>query len=421
MKKNFLLAVFLLLIMGSVSHAAVYEASTLHNAVSRSETVQGLFTKKWDDLMEKNFYFDISGTINWVYGFDVNTWNAGSKKYEATDLNLVRTYGSMVFAIPFGSPGEGNELMPFMLAFTTTGFHYGLTKTIDIERENGGSETITDYKHSQFFDDIYALSFLWRPYVYFHAGIITNKEYQPDADGKMDYANPLNSKTRGFISSNVLSVLGLQVNATEKEVDSFGTTVEVTNLVGLFSEDAKKNTYIPAVTLGYGYRSEYNDEDCDSVWVVTGDAPVDDEEKDTAKLHIFDLLVTQKITDNFNFDVFAAMQYISQDIYAKNDAEKIDPSLMKEFYCMLNYKIMYDSASFVKIYTGASWYWDPAIAIHRESGTGDSVWGFILGCDANFVSYGFEAKVVYDYSSELKKLVETTNKVSFEGSAFYRI
>ncbi len=410
-----------LLIFTHTSYSAVYEASTLHNAVSRSETVQGLFQSRWDMLMEKNFYFDISCTLNWVFGFNVNTWNAGSEEYEPTDLNLVRTYGSMTFALPIGKSEDPDTPSSFMVAFTTTGFHYGLTKTISIDRENGDPETVTDYKHSQFFDDIYALSFLWRPYLYLHAGVITNKEYQPEDDGQMDYSDPLSSSTRAFISSNVLSVFGLQLNASEDKIESLNTDIAVTNLVGILNPAVKANIYIPAVTLGYSYRDEYNDEEYDAVWVKTGDTETSSSGRDTARLNIFSILVSQHITKSFYVDLFGSMQYINEDIFTKDRGSKIDVPVMKEFYCMLNLKMTDADKSYKKIYTGISWYWDPAVYVHRDNGTGYDVWGFILGCDIDFVLFGFEAKVVYDYSSELKKLVETTNKFSVEGSAFFRI
>ena len=98
MIKRTLTIIFILLSIDLT--AETYEASTLHNAVSRSETVLGLFTDRWKMLEEKNFYIDVYGKINWTYDFNVNTYNSGSGQYEAVDLNLVRTYGTMTLALP---------------------------------------------------------------------------------------------------------------------------------------------------------------------------------------------------------------------------------------------------------------------------------------------------------------------------------
>lgn len=423
MKKTIFLLPLLVLILVHTSYSAVYEASTLYNATARSETVQQLFQNRWDNLIDKNFYFDIALKVNWVYNFDINTWNAGTSQYEPENLNLVRTYGSMIIAYPIGGfmDNTGEKSTDYMVAFSMMGYHYGLTKQITIDRGSAGSETVTDYKHSQFFDDIYALSFLWRPYIYLHTGIITNNEYKPEDDGTMEYSDPVSSSKRFFFSSNLLSVFDLQVNASEDNLESFSTSVKVTPLIYLFKPDAVKNPLIPLVTLGYSYKDEYNDELYDAVWVKTPDAETDSSGKDKGRLNLFSLQVNQKLGKHFSIDLFASMQYISQKIFDKQTLNEINVPLFKESYCLLNFSTDNTQASWLKVYTGASWYWDPAIHIHRDSGSGNSLWGWILGFDANMEMWGCNAQVVYDYSRELKKLVETSNKWSFDISAYFRI
>jgi len=423
MKKTILLVPLLILLSARLSYPAVYEASTLYNATARSETVQALFQERWDGLMDKNFYFDIACRVNWVYNFDINTWNSGSMQYEPEDLNLVRTYGSMILAYPIGgfmdSSGEKNT--DYLIAFSMMGYHYGLTKQITINRGSGGSETVTDYKHSQFFDDIYALSFLWRPYIYLHAGLITNNEYKPEDDGTMEYSDPVSSSKRFFFSSNLLSVFDLQVNASDEDIETFSTSLKVTPLIYIFKPDAARNPYVPLFTIGYSYRDEYNDEPYDAVWVKTPDAETANSGKDKGRLSLFSFLINQKLGKYFSIDLFASMQYVSQRIYDKQTLNEINVPLFKESYCLLNFNTDSTQASWLKIYTGASWYWDPAIHVHRDRGTGNALWGWILGADANMEVWGCSAQVVYDYSSELKKLVETSNKWSFDISAYFRI
>ena len=146
MKTKFrLLTISFSLLIVTPLYSAVYEASTLYNSVSRSETVQDLYMKRWETNKEKNFYFDIYGKINWVFDFDVNSYNAGTDKYEATELRLTRTYGSMTLALPITGFRETPDKSDFIIALSTTGFHYGLTRDIDVRRNTGETESVSDY------------------------------------------------------------------------------------------------------------------------------------------------------------------------------------------------------------------------------------------------------------------------------------
>ena len=105
MKKSIFLCAILIFLTVSVliqqtATANVYEASTLHNAVSRSDTVQGLFYQRWDKIIEESLYLDLYAKINWLNGFQVNSYNRGSGEYEATEMTLVRTYGSITINYP---------------------------------------------------------------------------------------------------------------------------------------------------------------------------------------------------------------------------------------------------------------------------------------------------------------------------------
>jgi len=403
--------------------SAAYEASTLHNSVSRSETVQDLYMKRWDILKEKNFYFDIYGKINWVFGFDVNTVNAGNLQTEATDLNLTRTYGSMTFAMPIGGYRETPEGSDFLIALTSTGFHYGLTKTVEINRGDAGSESVTDYKHSQFFDDIYAVSFLYRPYLVLHGGLIFNNEYAPEDNGTMDYFDPIKSYSKKFFAIELYKFMAFSMNIDEGKPESTKFEIEVNPLIGFVADVS--NIYIPVVSLGYERTASYNDQPYDSVWVKTtsGKNSTGDYSKNRALLNVYSLKVIQRLSHLFTVDGFLGAQYITDTIYTKTDLQKISVSKTKEWYVLLNLDpvTLPDEPKF-KAFTGMSWYWDPAIQIHRKNqNKGNSVYGWILGASYDFKNFGADCKTEYNFSSDLKALIEAADKWAVDGSVFFRI
>ncbi len=204
-----------LLVMAGVLMTAVpgfpvaYEASTLHNAVARSESVQGLFFQRWQMIQDNNWNFDFYGKINWVPGFKIYTVDRLTDEKKAVDMRLIRTYGGFTWMYQFGEPepGKESEGSDIQLGISTVGYHYGLTRSAKLDRGTAGTETITDYKYAQFFDDIFAASFVWKPYVYFHGGLLMNNIVEPNEDGTMDYFNSSGLKYRWFIASNILGFL----------------------------------------------------------------------------------------------------------------------------------------------------------------------------------------------------------------------
>lgn len=414
---------FLILLFWINASSEVYEASTLHNSVSRSNTVQELFLNRWDILKDKNFYFDIYGKINWVFGFDVNTDNSGNYQYEATDLNLVRTYGSMTLALPFGSQSEPSDKTAFLMAITATGFHYGLTKTLKVDRGLAGSENITDYKHSQFFDDIYALSLLWRPYLYLHTGLIINNEYLPKDEGTIDYFDPEVHYKKYFIAMEFMGAAGYSMNLDDGKPESIKVDLTLNPLIYLFG--VNQSIYFPVINTGVEYSAAYNDEPFDSVWVKTPDGKDagTDYSKDKAKLLLFTLSINQRLSHYFTIEGSGSLQYITEKIFQKGNMDKIDPALAKEWYVLINLDpVKAENSPGFKAYTGMSWYWDPAVSIHRNNpGKGNSVYGWIIGAEFEFFMFGAGITAQRNFSRDLRILTETADKWSVEGNLFFRI
>lgn len=421
MKKTIFLFFILLLIKNASSE--IYEASTLHNSVSRSNTVQELFLNRWDILKEENFYFDIYGKINWVYGFNINTYNSGKNQYEPTDLNLVRTYGSMTLAFPFGSQIGSSEKSSFLIAVTATGFHYGLTKTLKVDRGPSGTENITDYKHPQFFDDIYALSLLWKPYLAVHTGLIINNEYMPKKDGTISYFNPQVHYRKYFIAMEFMGTAGYSINFDKGIPESIKLDLTLNPFLYLFG--IGQSIYFPAIVTGFDYSAAYNDEPFDPVWVktTTGKDANTDYSKDRAKLLLFSLSITQRLTKYFTIEGSGSFQYITKKIYKKNNSDKINPPLGKEWNLLINLDPLKTSESLAfKACTGMSWYWDPAISIHRTNpGKGNAIYGWIIGCEFELFMFGAGITAQRNFSRDLRMLSETADKWSVEGNLFFRI
>lgn len=422
MKTKFrLLTISFSLLIVTPLYSAVYEASTLYNSVSRSETVQDLYMKRWETNKEKNFYFDIYGKINWVFDFDVNSYNAGTDKYEATELRLTRTYGTMTLALPITGFRETPDKSDFIIALSTTGFHYGLTRDIDVRRNTGETESVSDYKHSQFFDDIYAVSILYRPYFTFHGGYIFNNEYVPDDDGTMDYADPVKSYRKKFVAVELYKFMAFSMNVDNNKPESTKTSVTLNQALAFVMDTS--NIYFPMINIGYERTASYNDKPYDSVWVKEPKETSTDYDRDKAVLNIASIDIIQRFAESFTIEGFFGAQYITDDIYTKTEGEKINVSKGKEWYIILSYDpISAADQAKIKAYTGASWYWDPALAIHRDNPEkGNSLYGWIIGCDFDFIYFGGDLMAEYNFSSELKKLVETSDKWAVEGSLFLRI
>ncbi|MFC1670556.1 hypothetical protein ACFL20_09190 [Spirochaetota bacterium] len=472
MKKNgvmVLCCTIILILLGGVSvKAAVYEASSLHNAVSRSETVQDLFAKRWELILEKELYIDLYGKINYIPGFKINTVNAGTGEKEATNMVLVRTYGSVTLAYPIlGSyKGDLEQRMGLgekkkekdkeepglfspkrlVLAFTATGFHYGLIRTTSVNRGDAGSETISDYKYAQFFDDIFAASVIWRPYFYIHAGFMMNREIEPNDDGTMDYGESTRSSYRIFFSSNLLSFLNINATSTTREFEAIAIGVEVNNLLGLLF---KVPALIPKLTVTYKYINFFQDEAYDSVWVnslyfgsgtvKTGSMP--DDAKKSASLHTISFLVKQNFWNMILADVFFEFQtlQLKKKLVDKRTVTDEDPdgeilklAPLREFHAKVGLNIFY---WFYKNQTLITWvgisnYWDPAIPVHRNDSKLDlegmdsfelySLFGFFFAVTWEYPWAGAEFRVAYNYSDDLRKLVEAADKWVIEGSLYFR-
>ena len=106
-KKAINILILLSIFIPAGLYAAAYEASTLHNAVMRSESVQELFFERWALIQENNWNFDFFGRINWVPDFKIYSVNNQTGEKEAVNMRLIRTYGGLYLHVPVRKARRG--------------------------------------------------------------------------------------------------------------------------------------------------------------------------------------------------------------------------------------------------------------------------------------------------------------------------
>lgn len=428
--------------------AADYEASSLFNSVQRSETVQDLFLERWDSILDREQYFDLYGKINWVHGFKVKTVEAGQKK--SINMRLVRTYGSLTVSYPIlggyessdiqkrlsaGSSGKNQNKKEdeaeqesglwqpknLQIAFTMTGFHYGLTRKIEIDRGQAGTESATDYKFTQFFDDIFAISLIYMPYVYVHTGVIVNNQIEPNDNGTMSYTNSGKMSTRFFFASNLLSFLNTNFTTTKSTLEAIAIGVEVNKLVAFFT---KIPPYVPKLIITYKMLNLYNDKPYDYVWVnsMTGKSyDMSESGREHAKLNTLNLTLKENFLNFLIAEFSTEFQDATKTLIDKRTSEKLDMNPVREIKGIIGVNFFgLNSVQALLLNIGISRYWDPAIPVQRASGSSYILYGGFCSIQYQHPIAGAELKVAYNYSQELRRLVETADKWMFEGSFYAR-
>lgn len=461
-----LLLAGLLLMPSGTAAGAVYEASTLHNAVSRSETVQDLFLRRWDEIFDRELFLDLFGKINYINNFKVNTLNKGTGKKEPVDMTLVRTYGSISFAYPVLTgysaadialrlipdsakiKPDGREEIPppdqglwqakrLVAGFTATGFHYGLMRKVEIDRGPAGHETSSDYKYSQFFDDLFALTVVYRPWFYVHAGIIVSNQIEPNDDGTMDYGNSSHMSFRYFTASNFFTFLNMNTTARGNRLEALAVGIRVNDLAAIFA--GKINPLVPELTVTGRMVKLFNDEPWDAVWVdsatAAGGQPKDSSLpgglKEHAKLYTLSLLVKETLR-SFSITLYTEFQGAGDTLIEKRTitpaspaGDKLDLHPLRMAFLMMGYEFAGSRNNSMEVTSfmlsaGASRFWDAAVPLHRESGERYSVYGWIFSIDFKSfywgIPYGMNFRFSRNYASDLNMLVEAADKFIFEGS-----
>ena len=455
-----LFLLIILLFYSASSFASVYEASTLHNAVNRSSSVKDLFIERWSLIEENRYSFDMFGTLNWVNDFQIFTTNRQTGEKHPEDMRLVRTYGGLAYLFPLRSKSNTNantnrtittianiytdtdtdidsdinndddvvdsdiisdlyashivgyrKKPNFLLGFSTYGYHYGLTKSASVKRGDAGNSSVTDYKFTQFFDDIFAVSFFWRTYIHAHTGILVNNAVVPRDDGTMSYFGSSTAKTNWFFASNLFSLMNFNFLVKSNRFETFDISISPTKAYVFFGGELP--WFIPDLTLGVKRLAMYNDAPYDSVWVKTNKTELD--ERDSAKLTLFTLLVEKEFANSCYVNYYMAFQHPSEKLIEKITGEELNLRPVKEVRAAIGMDLLNKMPLWKFIVeAGYSQYWDEAIPVHTvlNKYQADGFFGsFDFGVmDPNFISSGIKFTFSHNNSNELKRLIETTGK-----------
>lgn len=417
----------------------VYEASTLHNAASRSQTVQQIFYQRWDTIFSNYLHFDAYIQLNWVYDFYVNSYNRGTGTTQAVPMRLVRTFSDIALLLPVYTPvtQKPDEAQPvditdvstfrkpwvdnsILLGFTACGYHYGLTRTVDINRGSAGTESASDYAFSQFFDDIVAITAVFVPYVTLHAGVVFNQQIEPNEDGTLDYNfDPSTITKRFFTSLSLYNTLTWRSTAAKDRLESYDISLNITQFLSITTTIP---SYLPQITIGYKKYQKYNDEPYDPVWVSTASGKsntMSDSLKQHATLYSYYTTLSKNF-GNFFLAASIELQHVDRTIVDKRTDQKVSLPAMRLWWAKAGYDLMDRPGWDFIVWLGVNKLYDPAMSYHSKHSDNDTG-GWFAMIDGTSPYITLSIKASYNDYSELDKLIEAVDKYIIEGSASFRI
>lgn len=426
-------------VITSVTAQYVYEASTLHNAASRSQTVQQIFYQRWDTIFSNYLHFDAHIQLNWVYDFHVNSYNRGTGTTHAVPMQLVRTFSDLAILFPVYIPIKEQpeeiqqddiiDVSPhrkpwvnnsLLLGFTACGYHYGLTRTVTINRGTAGTESASDYAFSQFFDDIVAITAVFVPYITLHAGIVFNQKIEPNDDGTLDYNfDPSTITKRYFTSFSLFNTVTMRSTAAKDNIESYDVSLNITQFL---SFTTTVPSYIPQTTIGYRQYHKYNDEPYDPVWVGTASGKsntMSDSLKQHATLYTYYIILTKNFA-NFFLSGSIELQHVDKTLVDKRTEQNVSLPLMRLWWAKVGYDLMDKPGWDLIVWFGVNKLYDPAMSYHSKHSDNDTG-GWFAMIDGTSPHTTLSIKASYNDYSELDRLIEAVDKYVIEASASFRI
>ncbi|MGB4269863.1 MAG: hypothetical protein WBK20_11875, partial [Spirochaetota bacterium] len=417
----------------------VYEASTLHNAASRSQTVQQIFYQRWDTIFSNYLHFDSYIQLNWVYDFYVNAYNRGTGTTQAVPMRLVRTFSdvALLFSVYTPATESLDETQPvditdvttfrkpwvdnsILLGFTVCGYHYGLTRTVEINRGSAGTESASDYAFSQFFDDIVAITAVLVPSITIHAGIVFNQQIEPNEDGTLNYNfDPSTITKRYFTSLSLYNTLTWRSTAAKDRMESADVSLNITQLLSITTTIP---AYLPQTTIGYKRYHKYNDEPYDPVWVDTSSGK-SNTMSNSLKQHATLYTYYTTLSKNFGNLIVAAsieIQHVDRTLIDKRTDKTVSLPLMRLWWTKAGYDFMDRPGWDFIVWFGVNKFYDPAMNYHSKHSDNDAGgWFAMIDGISPYITLSIKAS--YNDYSELDKLIEAVDKYIVEGSASFRI
>jgi hypothetical protein len=227
----------------------------------------------------------------------------------------------------------------------------------------------------------------------------------------------------------MLSCINLNATTTSSKMEKIAASFELTGLIGLLTPVPK---LIPKITVGYKMLNQYNDSPWESVWVgsltaadgSTKNSYMDSSLRQHARLHTVSLLVQEELGNLILADFFYEYQYCAKTLYEKRNNAKLTLEPTREIRGSIGLNVFgfgEPTPERLIISFGMGKYWDPGIAVQRNKGASLTAVGYIFKCTYEAPIWGAELMVDYNYSGELRKLIESTDKVALECSAYFRI
>jgi len=226
----------------------------LTNAITRSRSIQSMFMMRWEQLVygsqthpelnddgSRQISYRVSLEAVYYTGFSLQT------DYGSSQGNLGRLYSDVALIFPIGEESA--------LGFGLCGFRYGVFTTEaslnrpDTDPFEGRTSDIHDFIGTQFFDDLFKVSWIFSNRGNLDIDLILNRKVDPNGGLVQWFSSNEATLRYGLSGSYKAPFLGWMY------VES------------LFQSETGQRS-VPYLKAGFGKRSHYLQESSDNLWDV---------------------------------------------------------------------------------------------------------------------------------------------------------